>query len=681
MEDLTGRYIKCIYDKPISHYPCHNGDYLKYVGTKDNLQYWGDYDENFEKITYQGPNYFGTEHDIKLYFKLMPIGFDPLDNRIEEAKRKYPKGTIFKSAAKNNEYVSGGNAIAWISSEYPDGIGNDPGQGMFYANGKWAEIVSFPKEIIPEYVECIKQLTAFSKGKIYKTEAYGFGNYRVLCPDGGGQTIKGYEDAFKPSTKEAFDVQNDTQNIAVHCTTQEEWDFVISKFNPRNIKSKNFETYNKQSCINYKDEEKDNIGLFGCVDFYLENNYKILSFQEWCNLNGYKMETKLNFKVGKWYEYNGWYLKLKEIKKDLFVASEYIDRDKSYRNNLTNFTCGKADDEKVLLFDLSEIQQYLPYNHPDKKLNLQFEVGKWYKNLGHDKEYIGKFLEMKGCCWYCSEYFYNYKYYPNETNLTTNFSNSVECPLNEMQQYLPDGHPDKLKTEQAFEVGKWYEIQTSYRWIIKFESLINGTLKASWKKSPDDFSNYKYVTEHGMWKVKTDFKPIKQLSIYEVQQYLPDGHPDKIKSNQEFRIGDWCIWMAGDRADIFKIHDIHNFNRMIQGDNGNHYDKDIIRHATPEEINNHLISIVQIPNLPDGHPDKINKNTDYMDALSFAIHKSFYPYEYQRGIIPTTGNCYNKDFATSYIPIKPKMILSIDDEELPMVGIVKTKIPKKLNID
>lgn len=60
---------------------------------------------------------------------------------IKEAEKRYPKGTRFKSAADNKLQLSGGIAISWINSEYSDGIANRVGEGLFYANGKWAEIV------------------------------------------------------------------------------------------------------------------------------------------------------------------------------------------------------------------------------------------------------------------------------------------------------------------------------------------------------------------------------------------------------------------------------------------------------------------------------------------------------------------------------------------------------------
>jgi hypothetical protein len=72
-----------------------------------------------------------------------------------------------------------------------------------------------------------------------------------------------------------------------------------------------------------------------------------------------------NFIVGKWYKYNGWYIKYKETdEKGIFRSSEEINNYNNYFKGVGQF--GNADSSKVLLEDLSEIQPYLPDNHPDK---------------------------------------------------------------------------------------------------------------------------------------------------------------------------------------------------------------------------------------------------------------------------------------------------------------------------
>jgi len=83
----------------------------------------------------------------------------------------------------------------------------------------------------------------------------------------------------------------------------------------------------------------------------------------------------MKFIEGKWYKYSGWYIKYLRTDGNkagymYFIASETINVDKKY--NKTEGSFGYADNEKVLLTDLTEIQQYLPNNHPDKI--IQYEI-------------------------------------------------------------------------------------------------------------------------------------------------------------------------------------------------------------------------------------------------------------------------------------------------------------------
>jgi len=68
----------------------------------------------------------------------------------------------------------------------------------------------YKEEPIPEYVECVKELTGAVVGKIYKTDSNGY----VTC----GMRLYGVttsrnnpDHQFKPSTKEAYDLQNNSK--------------------------------------------------------------------------------------------------------------------------------------------------------------------------------------------------------------------------------------------------------------------------------------------------------------------------------------------------------------------------------------------------------------------------------------------------------------------------------------
>ena len=106
-----------------------------------------------------------------------------------------------------------------------------------------------------------------------------------------------------------------------------------------------------------------------------------------------------------------------------------------------------------------------------------------------------------------------------------------------------------------------------------------------------------------------DISNIKELSIEQVQQYLPEGHPDKFKvetsiNNTPFKVGDY-ITVIGTKSefigDVLKITEIIDegknyglwFKHIPESFSGggfryNTY-KDKIRRSTPEEVKNSLI--------------------------------------------------------------------------------------------
>jgi hypothetical protein len=100
---------------------------------------------------------------------------------------------------------------------------------------------------------------------------------------------------------------------------------------------------------------------------YLPNNTNVITteqFKKWV-----LKESKPEFIVGKWYKYNGCYIKLKCIKNGSFLASDDIvysryDGKGGYYGQIDGFK-----KEYILLTDLSEIQQYLPDGHVDKQNN------------------------------------------------------------------------------------------------------------------------------------------------------------------------------------------------------------------------------------------------------------------------------------------------------------------------
>ena len=86
---------------------------------------------------------------------------------------------------------------------------------------------------------------------------------------------------------------------------------------------------------------------------------------------------------------------------------------------------------------------------------VEFEVGKWYKNLSiHSKENtFGKFLNLRSNNkeFWMSEYIYNGKFHSTQGWLNYS-SETVEIDIEEIQQFLPEGHPDKIKSTDSLKM-------------------------------------------------------------------------------------------------------------------------------------------------------------------------------------------------------------------------------------
>jgi len=82
-----------------------------------------------------------------------------------------------------------------------------------------------------------------------------------------------------------------------------------------------------------------------------------------------------------------------------------------------------------------------------KSVKPQFEVGKWYKGLGFDKEYIAKFHYLTAKKFTFTECISPITGYSKTNAYLEIYDNVIECPLSEIQQYLPDGHKDKIQSK------------------------------------------------------------------------------------------------------------------------------------------------------------------------------------------------------------------------------------------
>jgi len=546
---------------------------------------------------------------------------------------------------------------------------------------------------------------------------------------------------------------------AVHCKTQEEWDFVTEKLGYK-WELGSWDKYENESCINLED-----IG-FGTLGVAYKSAY---TFQEWCDLNGYKMEKEVKFEVGKWYIClcNKNLYKCSGNSNTNFYHSEAINPTNKRISNIepglnkTNSTSALIEYfNSNKLASIEEIQKFLPDNHPDKlplktkemildeshigKLvsltyNGRFydevlatkEEGRIYllnnvqhNNSGNSDKSVYKysllFTSIKDANDYCSNIKLLEKTNIIESDLRylsiaelhgkglvkrffeevvkvdfselpsdslcgyKNFSGR-ECPgLSCDNCFLKDKNRDKLKSlleikEQPVIKSKCnpHNIKKGdYIYVLK-DKYIGDILEVT------DF--YEERDYNGIWihhknnsfsgggfraddKAYVYGKDYRLATTGEIDNFLNPKKAESVKSNQEFEAGNWIVCINGSRKSNKIVEctfcGIHNGNTKLMtpeldkaypDKRGWGYVEDY-RHATPEEINNHLISIGQIPKEQVLSTSEIAYN--HLIDYGIKVHEEFF-----KG---TKGD------------LKPKMILSIDDEELPMVSIIKTNSIKQL---
>jgi len=526
---LTGKYLKyspkitleiftLIWDKLIECNWKHNNEgnnydiKKRYTELKSGNYYLLEYkDKTFATHTI-GHSYTSSPSETTVQEIL---GYDPFVKEDFLLPRNWVCKMTSESKDTLNNYRK--NIVRYDSGDCSWDYMLPDGSGGFYKDGVEITFDQFKKyvlkenvevtkekvveEVIPEYVECIQKLSQIEIGKIYKIEN------NVVAGAYAWKTTQ-----FKPSTKEAFDAQNQPKQPlkqAVHCKTQEEYKFTKETLGV---------TFNSNAYI--AGESIIPLDAVGCTinlnrfGHSIYNDYKLLSFQEWCDLNGYKMEKEVKFEVGKWY----W------------------------------FAISSTNNSFFRIIKCSAIES--------NKVRADYWLMNQDAKIGNKS--------------------------PNEWMLSSIYS-LKELSIEEIQQYLQDGHVDKLAPviQQARDMQKSNQEFKAGDWIVANSTGWNDTAHKQFK------------------------------TVYKQNELMQIKSFSKMSNGQDFNV---AITHGGNVVYIDKY-------------------KEKFRHATPEEINNHLISIGQIP---AGEPlnTGIEPNKDGM-------------FKY------TTGNSYNKDFSTSVIPVKP----------------------------
>ena len=159
------------------------------------------------------------------------------------------------------------------------------------------------------------------------------------------------------------------------------------------------------------------------------------------------------FEVGKYYSFNWDWLsenstiiaKVEEIDNTSIVVSWrnylWVDGPSKYsKSDGYNFT----EISQIKPLSLKEVQQYLEDGNPDRLSDIIPVAGKWYKCYFFETqiEYIIKYPEDEN--WECCNNIEDGKYYPCGS-FEGKLDIMEEIPISEIQQYLPENHPDKVK--------------------------------------------------------------------------------------------------------------------------------------------------------------------------------------------------------------------------------------------
>lgn len=221
----------------------------------------------------------------------------------------------------------------------------------------------------PEYVKFINNWfygNELKIGKIYKWFDLINGNNESNLSL-NSDFFNRWTNEFEVSTKEAYDAQNTftvKKGDYLYCHTS-----LIMKGNSK------VEAFAGKY---YKSE------LNNCFTNESENEYHRVSGnpERWfrkATKEEFDTQNQPKFEVGKWYKYNGHIGKYIGHIDDIFKVSEYIWDKKHYASS-SNWGYVNSDSEKILLEDLSEIQQYLPEGHPDLIKTKSMKINEFKEN-------------------------------------------------------------------------------------------------------------------------------------------------------------------------------------------------------------------------------------------------------------------------------------------------------------
>ena len=213
---------------------------------------------------------------------------------LEIGKIYHVDNNLIKDGRYNNYSIINNNRIKASTKEAFDAQ-NQPKSIEKWSVGSYGVVINSTNKRFPiGFIDKIISAVFHKKVEFENYHSYDPGNLKYSY----GLEFKWFATKFEAEEFAKTLVEPVKKEIkqplkqAVHCKTQEEWDFVTEKIG-----------YKFTTKFELRVSDTINPSSRGCESksfFERRGEYNLLSFQEWCNLNGYKMESNQEFKVGDW---------------------------------------------------------------------------------------------------------------------------------------------------------------------------------------------------------------------------------------------------------------------------------------------------------------------------------------------------------------------------------------------
>lgn len=247
-----------------------------------------------------------------------------------------------------------------------------------------------------------------------------------------------------------------------------------------------------------------------------------------------KVETT-KFVEGKWYKYNNWYIKFQCNSGGLFKASEEIN---GYgKHSYCNSYFGECNINKILLTDLTEIQQYLPPNHSD--LIIKDVIPEYVECI---KEIVGTFAKV-GIHFQIKKQGNIYWYYENKKD---SWGNEEQWFRNSKDHFIPSTKSNYLAQFKEEKPMSKFKIGDKVRIINRHVNNSTGT--QDYHLPNGDVGKVCYVCDYN--KTSHSLKENKDGSgkyygLYSNNNFyynFRDSDLELVTEEQWIpKVGDWCI--------------------------------------------------------------------------------------------------------------------------------------------